>query len=242
VDRCVAFEVTVFPGHSCVGFSFLDYGRWHTQWYDGELGVVAEALLKFREEGRILVGYDPAGHETHLLAAILAGRDPYELSLQLTAVAQQKGRRPRQGALACEYIDLAMRLSVKRQSPSLTSVAADLGEATISESPSPPGTVLTDEQREGARDFIPVVLSQVWAVLEYFLPEIQAVETLAPEVGRDLRSVPMPRVVEYLFSEQFRQKTGRRPAPLPPPQEFTYQPVAGVRRPTTRRLPPGSTS
>jgi len=196
--------------------------------------MVTEALRRFRSEGRILVGYDPAGHETRLLAAILAGRDPYELSLQLTAAAQQEGYyRPGPAELPCEYIDLAMRLSVRGQSPSLTSVAANLGEAIIAESPFPPGTVLTDEQWEGARAFIQVRLWQVWAVLEHLLPEIQVVETLAPEVGRDLRSVPNSRVVEYLFVEHFRQKTGSRPAPLPPAQEFTYQPVAGVRRPRT---------
>src|SRR5208282_2221856 len=234
LDRCVAFALTVFPGHSCVGFLVPDHGRWRTDWYDGEPGMVAEALLKFRREGRILVAYDPAGHETHLLAAIMAGRDPRELSLQLTAASQQEGcYRPRQAALPCEYVDLAMRLSERGQSPSLTSVAANLGEASIAESPFPPGTVLTDEQWEGARAFNQVVLWQVWAVLEHLLPEIQAIETLAPEVGRDLRSVPKARVVEELFESHYYRKTGRLPVQPQPPREVTYQPVAGVRRPRT---------
>jgi len=234
LDPCVGFALTAFPGHSCVGFIIPGNGRWHTYWYDGEPGMVTEALRRFRSEGRILVGYDPAGHETHLLAGILAGCDPYKLSLQLTAASQQEGYyRPRPAALPCEYIDLAMRLSVRGQSPSLTSVAANLGEAIIAESPFPPGTVLTDEQWEGARAFNQVVLWQVWAVLEHLLPEIQAIETLAPEVGRDLRSVPKAQVVEELFKSHYHRKTGRLPVQPQPPREVTYQPVAGVRRPRT---------
>jgi len=231
LDPCVAFAVSAFPGHWCVSFLVPEHGRLRTDWYEGDPENVRQALLGFTREGRTLVGYDPEGQDTHLLAGILAGQDPYELSVRLAAESRQYHRRP--ADLPCDAIDLAARLRVGGKAPTLLSVAANLGHPILAEPPFPAGTVLSDELWPRVREYKQVLVWQIWALLVHLLPEIQAIETLAPEVGRDLRSLPKARVVEELFKSHYHRKTGRLPVQPQPPQEVTYQPVAGVRRPRT---------
>ena len=230
-DRCVAVAVTVFPGHWCIGFLVPELGRERTDWYEGEPEEVRKALHGFASEGYSLVGYDREGHDTHLLAGLLTGRDLYQLSLELAAATQPYRKRP--APLPCEYIDLAGRLSGGGTTPTLLSVAANLGHPILAEAPFPPGTVVSEEQWPQIREYNQVQLWHTWALLEHLLPEIQAVETLAPEVGRDLRSLPKARVVDQLFMSHFRQRTGALPLRPQSPREVNYRPVAGVRRPRT---------
>jgi hypothetical protein len=235
LENCVLFRATVFPQRWFVGFVFIDAGARRIATVDGNPVELAAILCWVVAENRILTGYHSFEYDSHIIKCILSGRDPHELSAQLIAQTDTESHRPppRPVSLGCDHIDLAMRLRAHGRSPSLTSVAANLGLPYLYDVPFPTDMVLADHQWKLVKALSLIALWQMGDILEHLLPEIQAIETLAPEAGRDLRSVSKPRIVEYLFAEHFRQQTGSRPVPLPPPQEFTYQPVAGVRRPTT---------
>jgi hypothetical protein len=91
--------------------------------------------------------------------------------------------------------------------------------------------VLADQQWELVKAWSLNALSQMGAILEHLLSVIQTLETLSQEAGRDLRSVPLPRVVEQIFLPNFERMTGSRPVGLQPPPDVVYRPIDGVRRP-----------
>jgi hypothetical protein len=232
----MAFDVEVYPGRWCVGFMSLDArGEPTTRTVDGDPHELASILRDLAGQSRILVGYNSFAYDSNVISGILAGRDAYELSGELIRGAGEpgSGRGRRAADLGCEHIDLAMRLRTRGRFPSLKSVAARLGRPVLDELPYPPDKRLADAQWARVKAYNRIDLGHTWALLERLLPEIQALETLWPVMGRDPRSTPLPQVVERIYLADFRRKTANRPIPVEPPRELAYVPVDGVSRPRT---------
>lgn len=228
--RCVAYRVECRPGRWIVGFHGVDdRGEPCHHAVDGDLDRLRAFLRRLREKGRTLVGYDSTRRDAPLLAAILDGRDPYPLS---QAPDGAKGSRPPVVSLPCDHIDLMARVVVGRHRPSLPEVAARFGWASIRERPQQPEVAPDDEGWAEVLRHNRLALEHTRALLLHFADELRALDRLSHESGRDLRSTPSPRVVEAILGEAYRKSLGADPPRLAPPEEVTYRPVDGVRRPS----------
>src|SRR5262245_11449621 len=81
LERCVAFDVEVFPGRWAVGFYGPSRaGGMAAVAVDGEREELVRMLQYLAQRGCILVGYNAERFDVPLIRAILAGLDPYPLA------------------------------------------------------------------------------------------------------------------------------------------------------------------
>jgi hypothetical protein len=234
LQRCVVFDIEVFRGRWCVGFHGPGRGgTLETMIIDGDRRRLSATLERFGATGRILCGYNSERFDVPIVRAILAGADTYPLA-QAIIHDDRSVSLPR-GApdFACDHIDLSARLRRGGGFPGLKTVAANLGRPMLRELPFPHGKTLTDEEWSEVKVYNAVDLGHTWCLLERLAPELQALTTLSVELGRDVRSVPTPQVVEAVFRDAYRREHGGSPPRPEPPTEVIYRPVAGVVRPRT---------
>ena len=74
LSKCVVFDVEVYSGRWCVGFSWSGT----TIVVDGDRDVLAEYLRCFADQSMILVGYNSERFDIPVIQGILAGIDPYQ--------------------------------------------------------------------------------------------------------------------------------------------------------------------
>lgn len=232
LNRCVAFDVEIYPGRCCVGFHGPNAeGVPTTRTVQGR-EELKKALEHLKERGRILVGYNSERFDVPVIRFILAGLDPYAPSQALIAGEDLPVPLAKLPAFPCDHVDVSARLRRAGHIPSLKTIAANLGRPQLAELPYEPGTILTDEQWAEVVRYNGVDLRHTWALLERYAAELQALATLSADVGQDLRSTPTPKVVETVFLRAFQAKNrGRSPIKPELPHEVLYRPVAGVREP-----------
>jgi hypothetical protein len=234
LDRCIAFDLEVYPNRWCVGFHGPDrYGNVVTHVVDGDPQKLTEVLIRLAERNRILVGYNSLQFDIPVLKGILNGLDPYRLAQEIIQSRKVPNAVSKLPALGCDHIDLSARLRRGGAFPSLKTVAANLGRPHLQELPYPPDMVLSDDQWAEVKEYNAIDLDHTWALLERFAPELQALASLSLELGRDLRSTPTPQVCEAVFLDAYKRQHGFEPDVPERPLEVSYRPVHGVILPKT---------
>jgi putative DNA primase/helicase len=229
ISTCVAFDAEVYPERWCVGFHRPEWDRV----VDGDREDLAAVLREFRDQGVTLVGFNSDHYDRPIIQSILGGLDPYRVSCGIfdNGGNALKLGLPKLPELPCDHLDICSRVRRGWGFPSLKTLAANLGRPVLRELPYDPRAVLTDDQWCEVIEYNKVDLSHIWALLEWFAPELQALAALSEEVGRDLRSTPTARVCEGIFVDAYRKKHGKKPVPRPAPTWVRYRGVKGVRRP-----------
>jgi hypothetical protein len=234
LTKAVVFDAEVYPDHWCFGFyGPVDAGNLEHCTVDGDRDALHRTLDRLASRERTLVGYNSSHYDIPIARVILAGLDPYTASRAIVSGAESLPSLSRLPAFPSRHIDLAARLRRGGRFPSLKTVAANLGRPLLRELPYDPASILSDEEWAGVLRYNRVDLEHTWALLEFFAPELEALGALSSDLGRDLRSVPTPRVVETVFIDVYRNEHGTEPTRPETPHEVVYRPVAGVREPRT---------
>jgi hypothetical protein len=232
LERCVVFDVEVYPGSWCVGFLGLtNDGEWVHDC--AETTSQLEAILsQLHQDGKTLLGYNSQRYDVPMVRAILAGEDAHETSKRLI----ESGDRTVLEHVPTpniDHIDLAERFRRGGKFPGLKTLAARLGLPTIQELPYPPDATLDDDAWQEVKTYNRVDLEVTWTILERVAPELAALTQLSREFDIDLRSVSTPQVVERLFKAAYQKQKGCYPRPSPVPDSVRYHPPSGVVRPQT---------
>jgi len=237
--NCIVWDIEVYPGRLLVGFYGLNkHGQMEFHQIDGDVEELRRFLDSLARRGRTLVGYNSSNFDGPVVRAFLGDRDPYETA-QWIIDNEDLPWAERQWLdlrdcppLGVDHIDLCARLKTKGRYPSLKSVAANLGRPKLQELPYPPGTVLSDSQWGEVASYNRIDLGHTWALLEYFLPELEGQAALSAEYGIDLRSATKAGTVKLIFRKLYRDANNGREPPLPErPVEVIYRPPSGVVRP-----------
>lgn len=235
LSRAVVCDVETYPNRWCVGFHGLGRtGEMVTLTIDGDHIRLAKTLNHLAARNRILVTYNGDHFDVPVIRAILGRHNPYDVAEAIIRGSRPPADPSSWPSLPCDHIDLSARLRRVGGFPSLKAVAANLGRPVLRELPYAPGSILTEDQWREVKAYNEIDLGHTWALLERFSPELQALAALSEEQGRDLRSTPSPKVVEYVFLGAYgRERHGAEPIVPETPREVIYRPVAGVRRPRT---------
>src|SRR5262245_51929818 len=120
LDRCVVFDLEVFPGRWCVGFLGAgSQGAATTRIVDGNRDELSRLLGWFATQGRLLIGYNSGRFEVPLIRGILRGIDPYAPAQAIIREDKLPAALARLPEFPCDHIDLAARLRRGGRFPSL---------------------------------------------------------------------------------------------------------------------------
>jgi hypothetical protein len=220
LERCVVFDVEVFPDRWLVGFYGADkLGKLAIHQVEDRESLL-NTLATINAAGNTLVGYNSAGYDNLIIAAILNGSDAFAASRDIIAGISRR----RDVDIGVDHIDLAARLKRGGGFPGLKTVAANLG-LTIEELPSSWFNEPVDSDRwEVIRRYNARDLISTYEILKRFAPELAALTVLSNELGGDLRSTPSPQVVEKFFLKSHREAYGTTPARIETPASIRYEP------------------